>query len=165
MGLGDLSNKVVRFLVSASNFVVFASAAIVVGITGYFLKNFTHDHHLIYEIIIGALTLFFWLPSFIVPFIGRIYRQYYLPMNLIFSYLWLTAFIFASQDYSRGRCLLNAPPFGRCSLKRANQAFIFLAFIFSVISTVADLFSLRGPATATTHVEKDVRPSVDTATV
>lgn len=39
---------------------------------------------------------------------------------------WLTAFIFAAQDYNRHDCYLNAPPGLSCSKKKANEAFIFL---------------------------------------
>lgn len=40
---------------------------------------------------------------------------------------WLTAFIFAAQDYNEQNCYLNAPPFMDCNKKKANEAFIFLA--------------------------------------
>jgi hypothetical protein len=40
---------------------------------------------------------------------------------------WLTAFIFAAQDYNWHNCYYNAPPFMGCARKRANEAFIFLA--------------------------------------
>lgn len=44
---------------------------------------------------------------------------------------WLTAFIFASQDYSQHNCRLNSPPGLSCSKKHANQSFIFLALYVS----------------------------------
>lgn len=75
-----------KLLVGASHLLTWISSVIVVGITGYFLNNYAHDQHLIYEIVIAALVLSFWLPSFIFPFLGT-YKQYYLPLNFIFSYL------------------------------------------------------------------------------
>ena len=45
---------------------------------------------------------------------------------------WLTAFIFAAQDYNWHQCFLNAPPGLGCSRKRANEAFIFLALYASL---------------------------------
>jgi len=39
-------------IVAASNFMVWASSAIVAGITGYFLNNYAHDQHLIYQVTI-----------------------------------------------------------------------------------------------------------------
>jgi hypothetical protein len=74
----------------------------------------------------AALTLGFWLPSFILPFVTPA-KSYYLPLNLIFSYLWLTSFIFAAQDYNESECAANAPPGGSCTLKLTNEAFIFIA--------------------------------------
>lgn len=40
---------------------------------------------------------------------------------------WLTAFIFAAQDYNEHSCYFNAPPGVTCGRKKANEAFIFLA--------------------------------------
>jgi hypothetical protein len=57
----------------------------------------------------------------------RDYRYYYGPLNLIFSYLWLTAFVFAAQDYNRFPCQNNSPFGGSCTLKKTNEAFIFIA--------------------------------------
>jgi hypothetical protein len=47
----------------------------------------------------------------------------------VFSYLWLTAFIFAAQDYNFDNCSLNSPgPFvNKCSLKKTLEAFAFIA--------------------------------------
>lgn len=40
---------------------------------------------------------------------------------------WLTAFIFAAQDYNWHSCSANAPPGLECSRKKANESFIFLS--------------------------------------
>lgn len=45
---------------------------------------------------------------------------------------WLTAFIFAAQDYSQSLCFFNSPPGITCGLKKANEAFIFLALYVSL---------------------------------
>lgn len=72
---------------------------------------------------------------------------------------WLTAFIFAAQDYNRADCRLNAP-YGRgCSLKFALEAFIFLAFFFTMAALAADVFNFRDDTDDTTHMEKNVRHS------
>jgi hypothetical protein len=56
------------------------------------------------------------------------YKGYLAPLAWIFSYLWLTAFIFAAQDYEYGSCALNSPAFmNNCSLKRTLEAFAFIA--------------------------------------
>jgi hypothetical protein len=109
------------------------------------------------------LVLGFWLPSFVLPFFGT-YKFYYAPLNFIFSYLWLTAFIFAAQDYNEASCWGNAPTGGKCSLKLANESFIFLAFFFSLVAFLIDAFAWKSAAAPVAVVpEKDIRPSVETA--
>ncbi|KAF2711382.1 hypothetical protein K504DRAFT_427737 [Pleomassaria siparia CBS 279.74] len=121
-----VSSTITRSLLIVSHFLTWASSGIVVGITAYFLNNFPHDQHLTFEIIIAALTLGCWIPSFILPIISP-KKSYFLPLNLIFSYLWLTSFIFAAQDYNESDCASNAPTGGSCSLKLCSEAFIFIA--------------------------------------
>jgi hypothetical protein len=56
------------------------------------------------------------------------YKGYLAPLAWIFSYLRLTAFIFAAQDYSSGRCAYNSPSLvNKCGLKKTLAAFAFLA--------------------------------------
>jgi len=156
-----------RILLAGSHFLTWVSSVIVVGITGYFLKNYAHDEHLIYEIVITALVLFFWLPSFVAPFTNT-YRQWYLPLNFIFSYLWLTAFIFSAQDYNKGSCNANAPSSGHCSLKLTNEAFLFLGFFFTLVALVIDALAWRAvtptaAAPASDVNNKEIRPSAEAA--
>jgi hypothetical protein len=159
-----LSAGTAKLIVGVSHILTWISSAIVVGITGYFLDNYAHGTHLIYEITIAALTLAFWLPAIVLPF-TKTYRHYFIPMNLIFSYLWLTAFIFTAQDYSYGAagCDATAPAGGHCTLKKTSYAFTFLAFFFTLPALIADTLLWRA-ATATARVfpEKEVRPSVET---
>ncbi|KAF2734731.1 hypothetical protein EJ04DRAFT_552485 [Polyplosphaeria fusca] len=160
-----IPSSITKVLLCFCHFMTWASAAIVVGITGYFLNNYTHDRSLIYEIVIGASTLAFWLPTFILPLLSS-YKSWFLPLNFVYSYLWLTAFIFSAQDYNEGSCYANAPSVGHCSLKLALEAFLFLGFIFTVFATVIDglVWKSRVAATvAPTPVEKDVAPSAETA--
>jgi len=105
-----------------------------------------------------------WLPSFILPFL-KSYRAWYFPLNWAWSYLWLTAFIFARQDYRRGNCFFNSPFGGSCSLKRSLSAFIFLAFFFTLVAAVVDLVNIKYPEEDTHHhIEKEVRHSDVTGT-
>jgi hypothetical protein len=112
----------------------------------------------------SALVLGFWLPSFVAPLLSS-YKSWYLPLNFIFSYLWLTAFIFSAQDYNEGSCWANAPSVGHCSLKLANEAFLFLGFFFTLVAFIVDVLAWKARAAAATTpvVEKDMRPSVETA--
>ena len=74
----------------------------------------------------SAIVLGLYLPSFVLPVYSS-YNFYYAPLNFIFSYLWLTAFVFSAQDYNESQCELNAPFGGSCNLKLTSEAFIFLA--------------------------------------
>jgi hypothetical protein len=58
----------------------------------------------------------------------KTYKGYLAPLAWIFSYLWLTAFIFAAQDYNYGSCALRSPAFvDKCALKKTLEAFAFIA--------------------------------------
>ncbi|KAF1979559.1 hypothetical protein BU23DRAFT_445850, partial [Bimuria novae-zelandiae CBS 107.79] len=106
------------------------SSIIVVGITGYFLKAYPHEQHFIFEMVISSITLALWLPSFILPLLkseGKVWGSIYAIPNFDFSHLWLTAFVFAAQDWNKSSCSLNAPVGGSCNLKLTSEAFIFLA--------------------------------------
>jgi hypothetical protein len=72
------------------------------------------------------MSVAFYIPALFVPMM-KWYKGQMLALSVIFSYLWLTAFIFEAQDYDWHSCANNAPAGGHCSLKRANEAFSFLA--------------------------------------
>jgi len=151
-----------RAIVSVSHFMAWASSAIVVGISGYYIAHAPHTYRLIYYIVISALMLAFWLPSYVLPLMGS-YRAWYLPLNFIWSYLWLAAFVFAAQDYNRGNCFRNSPDGYGCNLKYALEAFIFLAFFFTMAATAADVFNIHGDRDedTTRHMEKDMNRHSD----
>ena len=69
-------------------------------------------------------------------FLGT-YKPYYFPLNFVFSYLWLTSFIFSAQDYNQSNYEGNAPRGGSCTLKLTNEAFIFLA-LYVFLSSYSD---------------------------
>ncbi|KAL1954730.1 hypothetical protein VTO42DRAFT_783 [Malbranchea cinnamomea] len=105
-----------------------ASAVIVMGIASYFIAQYDHEGLVIYTEVIAVLSVAFFLPGLISPFLPKIG---FVPfaVDLIFSYLWITSFILQARDYrSGGYCAINAPPGAKCSLKRANEAFAFIAF-------------------------------------
>lgn len=156
-----------KFIVAGCNFIVWVSSVIVVGITGKFLNDYDHDQHIIFEMVIAALTLGFWLPSFVLPLWSG-YKQYYSAPNFIFSYLWLTAFVFAAQDYNEAECKWNAPTTGGdCGKKLTNEAFIFLAMFFCIVAFLVDVCAWKRAAVKAAepaaHQEKNGRPSVETA--
>ncbi|KAL3463585.1 membrane-associating domain-containing protein [Aspergillus heterothallicus] len=119
-----------------------ASAVIVMGITSYFISKGPRGQHIIYQEVIAVLSVVFFLPAFVSPFMPKVLGRFVFLIDVIFSYLWLTAFIFAAQDYNWHNCYFNAPPFMKCARKRANEAFIFLAFIFTFFGMLLELVSL-----------------------
>ncbi|KAL4914403.1 membrane-associating domain-containing protein [Aspergillus aurantiobrunneus] len=119
-----------------------ASAVIVMGITSYFIHKGPRGQHIIYQEVISVLSVVFFLPAFLSPFMPNMLSRFVFIIDVVFSYLWITAFIFAAQDYNWNNCYLNAPPGMNCSRKRANEAFIFLAFIFTFFGMLLELFSL-----------------------
>ena len=92
----------------------------------------------------AVLSVAFFLPGLISPFMPK-FGFVSLAIDMIFSYLyaspstsiptlstniyssWLTSFILMSRDYLGNRCAFAAPYGGKCSLKRTNQAFAFIA--------------------------------------
>jgi len=118
-----------------------SSAVIVLGITAYYVDKHSHGTHLIYWLCIAAISTVAFLPAFISPF-RPVAGRLVLAIDIIMSYLWLTAFIFACQDYDFGSCRANSPPGKSCSMKKANQAFIFLTFFFTFIGAHFEVASL-----------------------
>ncbi|KAL4814734.1 membrane-associating domain-containing protein [Aspergillus spinulosporus] len=119
-----------------------ASAVIVMGITSYFINKGPRGQHIIYQEVISVLSVVFFLPAFLSPFMPNMLSRFVFFIDVVFSYLWLTAFIFAAQDYNWHNCYLNAPPYMNCSRKKANESFIFLAFIFTTFGMLLELYSL-----------------------
>ncbi|OOQ83536.1 hypothetical protein PEBR_35407 [Penicillium brasilianum] len=121
------STTIARPLQLVTRFLQWSSAVIVMGLTSYFIKQGPKGQHLIYQEVIAVLSVVFFIPAFISPFLPSALSKFVLLIDVIFSYLWLTAFIFAAQDYNEHSCYFNAPPGISCSRKKANEAFIFLA--------------------------------------
>ncbi|KAH6608157.1 hypothetical protein Trco_004470, partial [Trichoderma cornu-damae] len=103
------------------------SAIIVTGLVGNFLERFSsRGVDIVYMEVIAVITMVVYLIGMIAPCLPK-YGGYLAPLHLIFSYLWLTAFIFAAQDWSHNRCRVSIPRSGLCSRKHAIEAFNFLA--------------------------------------
>jgi hypothetical protein len=76
----------------------------------------------------AAIDVVLYIPALALPASNK-YKGYMWPLAWIFSYLWLTAFIFAAQDYNSGPgCWAYSPSFvNKCALKKTLEAFAFLA--------------------------------------
>ncbi|KAL3481433.1 membrane-associating domain-containing protein [Aspergillus californicus] len=152
------SQTLTRPVILVARALQWISAVIVMGITSYFISKGPRGQHIIYQEVIAVTSVVFFLPAFLSPFMPRILSRFVFFIDVIFSYLWLTAFIFAAQDYNWHNCYFNAPPFMACKRKRANEAFIFLAFIFTFFGMLLELYSLWSYRrdNATPVVEKNV---------
>ncbi|KAL2868958.1 uncharacterized protein BJX67DRAFT_379450 [Aspergillus lucknowensis] len=137
-----VSQALTRPLMLATRALQWISAVIVMGITSYFINKGPRGQHIIYQEVIAVLSVVFFLPAFLSPFMPKMLSPFVFLIDVVFSYLWLTAFIFAAQDYNENDCFLYAPPFRSCGRKKANEAFIFLAFIFTLIGMLLELFAL-----------------------
>jgi len=108
------------------------------SISAYFIANYRHNVHLRYWVSVAAIDTFLYIPALALPFM-KSYKGYLAPLAWIFSYLWLTAFIFAAQDYNFNNCVLNSPRLvNKCSLKKTLQAFAFLAFFTNLVGTLLE---------------------------
>lgn len=58
----------------------------------------------------AAIDALIYLPALFLPGI-KSYTGFLAPLAWIFRYLWLSAFVFAAQDYG----------FGRCSVRRLDE--------------------------------------------
>ncbi|KAL1603974.1 hypothetical protein SLS60_005566 [Paraconiothyrium brasiliense] len=133
------TTRTLRPLLLANHALHFASSVIVLGISGYFIHKFTSNTHLRYWIGVAAVDTFFYLPSLFLPLV-KSYKGYLAPLALILSYLWLIAFVFASQDYDyNGGQFYNSPAgVNKGALKKTLEAFAFIAFFTSLVGFFAE---------------------------
>jgi hypothetical protein len=133
------SSKIHRPLILANHALHWISSIIVMSIAAYFIAHYRHNTHLRYWISVAAIDAFLYLPALVLPLI-KSYKGYLAPLAWVFSYLWLTAFIFAAQDYNFDNCALNSPgPFvNKCSLKKTLEAFTFIAFFTNLVGTLIE---------------------------
>ncbi|KAL5357596.1 membrane-associating domain-containing protein [Aspergillus floccosus] len=137
-----ISTTITRPVQLAIRVLQWASAVIVMGITSYFINKGPRGLSLTYQEIISVISVVFFLPAFVSPFMPTALGKVVIFIDVVFSYLWLTAFIFAAQDYNRSNCFFNAPPGLSCSKKKANEAFIFLTFIFTFFGMFLEVANL-----------------------
>lgn len=138
-----LSRALTRPLLLFTRVMQWSSAVIVMGLVSYFIHKGPHSEHIIYEEVIATMSVAFFLPAFISPFMPNILSKFVLGIDIIFSYLWLTSFIFTAQDYNwHHQCLANTPPGISCSKKKASEAFTFLAFFFTFVGIFLEVSAL-----------------------
>jgi len=149
------SNRLHRPAILANHAVHWISSIIVLGISAYFIAKFTHNTHLVYWVTVAAIDAIIYIPALALPAV-KSYKGYLAPAAWIFSYLWLTAFIFAAQDYSSGHYAHSPASVGKRGLKRTLEAFAFIAFFTSLVGQILegrlwDLQRFKGNRTSDTH--------------
>ncbi|EGR49590.1 uncharacterized protein TRIREDRAFT_121416 [Trichoderma reesei QM6a] len=139
----NLTHATLRFIAFFNHLMILASSAIVTGLVSWFLDKYDYRGvNIVYQEVIATITLGFWLVGAVLPLVGR-YRGHLAPLNLIFSYLWLTSFIFSAQDWSSDKCSFGQPGEGHCSRKKAIESFNFIAFFFLLCNTLVEMLLLR----------------------
>lgn len=63
------------------------SSVIAMGIFSYLVHKNHHGTHLIYNEVISVLSVVFFLPGFVSPFMPNVLSKFVVPIDLIFSYL------------------------------------------------------------------------------
>ncbi|KAL1980772.1 hypothetical protein VTN96DRAFT_3542 [Rasamsonia emersonii] len=150
-----ISTTILRPIALLDRFLQWSSAVIVMGLDSYFIRHHHGGVHLIYNECIAVISVVFFLPAFISPFVPNILSRFVLLIDIIFSYLWLTAFIFTAQDFQYGDCLAKNPAGVSCSKKRAAESFTWLAFFFTFVGIFLELFNLWSTRRSSSPVEKN----------
>ncbi|KAB8206602.1 Membrane-associating domain protein [Aspergillus parasiticus SU-1] len=164
-----LTEGQLRFFLLSNRVIQWTSSVIVLGITSYFINTGPRGLTIVYLEVVAVVSVVVFLPAFVSPFLSTPVKDFVLFVDVIFSYLWLAGFIFAAVDYNQNNCHANAPPGVVCSVKWANEAFIFLTFIFTFfalfLETLALWLSRRSQNSPIPHHEKqDPRSSVHSGT-
>ncbi|CAI7601958.1 unnamed protein product [Penicillium bialowiezense] len=136
------SSAIARPLQLGSRAMQWTSSVIVMGLTAHFIEHGPRGQHILYQEVIAVLSVVFFLPGFISPFLPRALSRFVLAIDIIFSYLWLTSFVFSAQDYSTRACYFSSPAGVGCKRKKANEAFIFLAFVFTFFGMFLEVAAL-----------------------
>jgi len=131
------SDRMLRPAMLVNHALHWASSIIVMSISAYFIAKFSHNTHLIYWICVAVIDAAY-LPAWFFPAFKN-YKGYLALIDWAFSYLWLTAFIFAAQDYNFDNCMINSPSFvDKCALKKTLEAFTFLAFFTNLVGQILE---------------------------
>lgn len=157
--LGTAGRPILLFIRSMQ----WIASVIAMGIFAYLTNKNPHGTHLIYNLVISVLSVVFFLPAFISPFMPHVLSKFVVFIDLVFSYLWLTAFIFTAQDFDYGFCWYAEAPGVKCSKKHAVEAFTFLAFIFTFFGLFVETMSRwnDNPDAVVTREKRDARAPLD----
>ncbi|EEA19882.1 conserved hypothetical protein [Talaromyces marneffei ATCC 18224] len=121
-----LSSSLSRPILLGIRTMQWASSVIALGIYAYFVHHQRSGTNPIFNLVISVLSVVFFIPAFVSPFM-TVLSKWVALIDMVFSYLWLTAFVLAAQSYNYGDVYLKAPSGVRVSIKHAAESFTFLA--------------------------------------
>jgi len=125
-----------RPVLLASRLMQWASAVIVMGLASAFINKYSTGEHIIYAEVIATTATAFYIPAVVTALITK-FHWHWIPLDLVYSYLWLVVVVFEAQDYNYLSCSATDPHgLSSCSQKLALEAFAFLAFFFTVFSLI-----------------------------
>lgn len=161
-----LQSTLSRPLLLATRTLQWVSSVIAMGFYAYFVHRQHHGVHIIFNLVISVLSVVFFIPAFLSPFRSTLLSKWVVIIDTIFSYLWLTAFIFAAQSYNYGDVYFNAPFGVKVSVKHAAEAFTFLAFFFTLVGLVTETLTRwsdadHEPVVREKHNAADTRAPLD----
>jgi len=159
------SNRMHRPAIMANHWLHWISSIIVMSIAAYFIARYSHNTHLVYWVTIASIDAFLYLPALFLPAISA-YKGYMAPLAWMFSYLWLTAFIFASQDYKFGSCAVSPSGVNQCGIKKTLEAFAFIAFFTNIVGQYLEgkLWDIQRFKNRNAHPDKHVGSTSTAAT-
>jgi hypothetical protein len=159
-----LQSSLSRPILLATRTMQWVSAVIAMGLYAYFVHRQHHSTHTIFNLVISVLSVVFFIPAFLSPFRSTMLSKWVALIDMVFSYLWLTAFIFAAQSYNYN--ILNSPVGVKSSVKHAAEAFTFLAFFFTIVGLITETLtrwvdSEQEPVVREKHHAADTRAPLD----
>ncbi|RHZ58375.1 MARVEL domain-containing protein [Aspergillus thermomutatus] len=143
------------------------SAIIVMGVTAWAVTK-TDGYRVVYPLVIAVLSTAFYIPAMVVSTMKR-NRGYMLPLDIVFSYLWLAAFIFLAQHIGQENCRwFYWGVSTACARKRTAEAFSFLAFFWTLCAMCFEIFNFyysgkERPEGMHPHGEKRLHPEAGRA--
>ncbi|KZZ90688.1 MARVEL-like domain protein [Ascosphaera apis ARSEF 7405] len=138
----EISDSYLKYTIISARSLLWFSDVIVMGMCSYFINKYDRGQHITYDIVISTIGIVFHLPGFCSPFFTRL-AWISLPIDVVWSYFYLTGFVFAAEDYNWQKCSENAPPGASCGKKRTLEAFLFFGFICSLAAAVAETWKVH----------------------
>ena len=97
------------------------------GIASYLIHDFSRSGFTTFQEIIACTSIGAFLPTIPLAFYEHT-TIHLVPIDYIYSHLWMAAFIFAALDYNRNNCSTRSPArLHACELKYALESWCIIA--------------------------------------